>query len=197
MTAALARGLLALLGWRIDWAPPPGPRCVVIVYPHTSNWDFPVGYLAKLAIGLRAHWMGKDALFRWPVAGLLRRMGGIPVNRSAPGPLVEEMAAELRRRPRMVLALAPEGTRSRADHWRSGFYRLALTAGVPVGLAYVDWGARRVGLTTWVTFTGDEEADLALIRAGYAGKVGKLPDQASPIRLRAPGVAAQEPPRQA
>jgi 1-acyl-sn-glycerol-3-phosphate acyltransferase len=194
MSPALARRLLALLGWRIDWVPPPGPRCVVIVYPHTSNWDFPIGYLTQAAIGLRAQWIGKDTIFRWPVAGLLRRMGGIPVNRSAPGPLVEEMVAELARRPRLVLALAPEGTRARTSHWRSGFYRVALGAGVPVGLAYIDWRARAAGVTTWLTLTGDEEADLARIREAYADKLGRHPDQASPIRLRAPTVAAEDPP---
>jgi 1-acyl-sn-glycerol-3-phosphate acyltransferase len=76
-----ARALLAIFGWRVEIALPPVAKCVIVFYPHTSNWDFAIGYLAKLASGLPAHWMGKDSLFRWPVAGLLRRMGGIPVIR--------------------------------------------------------------------------------------------------------------------
>ncbi len=179
-----ARLVLKLCGWRVDHVPPPGPRCIVIVYPHTSNWDFPVGYLASLAMGLRAHWIGKDTLFRWPVGGMLRRMGGIPVDRSEPGGFVEAMAAEFRRRPRLVLALAPEGTRARAEHWKTGFYRLALAAGVPVGLAFIDWRRRVVGLTAWLVLTGHEDADLARIRAAYQGVVGRRPAQASPVRLR-------------
>ncbi len=180
---------MRLFGWRVHVEWPPAPRCVIAVYPHTSNWDFVVGYLTKVAAGLPVSWVGKDTLFRWPFAGLLRRMGGIPVNRREPTGLVGQLARELERRPRMWLAIAPEGTRSYTDHWRSGFYRLALEAGVPLGLAFIDYRAREVGLATWLALTGDEEADLQRIRAAYAGKVGKHPDQASPIRFRPRGAA--------
>lgn len=182
--ALAARGLLALLGWRAEVVPPPGPRCVIIVYPHTSNWDFLVGYLAKLAAGLPLHFVGKDTLFRGPFGPLFRRMGGIPVDRREPAGFVRQLARELRSRPRMWIALAPEGTRAYRDHLKSGFYRLALEAGVPVGLGFIDWRAREVGLTTYVTLSGDEAEDLARIRAFYAGKVGKRPEQAGAIRFR-------------
>jgi len=186
---AWAGRLLALLGWRLTFVPPPGPRCVIIVYPHTSNWDFAIGYLAKLAMGMPAHWIGKDALFRWPVAGLLRRMGGIPVNRGESAGLVGQLALEMASRPRMWLALSPEGTRSRTDHWKSGFYRLALAARVPVGLGFVDWGARAVGVGTWLDLSGDEAADLARIRQAYAGMSGRRPGQEGEIRFRPAGSA--------
>ncbi len=179
-----ARKLLALLGWRVEIAWPPVPKCVIIVYPHTSNWDFLLGYLAKIAVGIPAHWIGKDTLFRWPVAGLLRRMGGIPVNRRESTGLIGQLAREFERRSWMWLALAPEGTRSYADHWKSGFYHLALKAKVPLGLAFIDYRARVLGLETYLTLTGDEKADLESIREVYAGKVGKHPDQAGEIRLR-------------
>jgi len=181
----LARWLLSLLGWRVAIRLPPVPRCVIIVYPHTSNWDFVIGYLAKVASGLRAHFVGKDTLFRWPFGGLLRRMGGIPVNRREPAGLTGQLAAEMARRARMWLAIAPEGTRSRTDHWKSGFYRLALAANVPVGLAYIDYRTRIVGLDDFLTLTGDEEVDLGRMRAFYADKVGRRPAQASDIRFRA------------
>jgi 1-acyl-sn-glycerol-3-phosphate acyltransferase len=181
----LARWLLAIFGWRVAIRLPPVPRCVVIVYPHTSNWDFAVGYLAKVASGLRAHFVGKDTLFRWPIGGLLRRMGGIPVNRREPKGLTRQLAAEMARRPRMWLAIAPEGTRSRTDHWKSGFYRLALAADVPVGLAFIDYRTRVAGLDTFLSLTGDEEVDLSRIRAFYADKVGRRPELASDIRFRA------------
>ncbi len=179
-----ARWLLALFGWRADVVPPPGPKCVVIVYPHTSNWDFLLGYLAKVAAGLPLWWVGKDTLFRWPIAGLLRRMGGIPANRRESTGLIGQLVSEFERRPRMWLAIAPEGTRKRTDHWKSGFYRLALEARVPVGLAYIDYPTRVVGLTTYLTLSGDEAADLALLRSAYADKTGKHPEQASDIRFR-------------
>jgi 1-acyl-sn-glycerol-3-phosphate acyltransferase len=178
-----ARRLLAASGWTVDVTWPPVPRCVIIVYPHTSNWDFVVGYLAKLAAGLPLHWIGKDTLFRWPVAGLLRRMGGLPVNRRERTGLTERLAGELRRRRRMWLAIAPEGTRARTDHWRSGFYHVALAAGVPVGLAFIDYRTKVVGLRTYLSLTGDVARDLASVREAYAGKVGRFPDQASAIRL--------------
>jgi 1-acyl-sn-glycerol-3-phosphate acyltransferase len=180
----LARRALAAAGWRADVTWPPGPRCVIAVYPHTSNWDFVLGYLAKVAAGLPAWWIGKHTLFRWPIAGLLRRMGGIPVDRAAPGGLIPELVREFQRRETLSLAIAPEGTRARTDHWKSGFYRIALAAGVPVGLAYIDWRAKVVGLTTYLTLTGDEEADLARIRAAYAGREGRHPENAGEIRFR-------------
>jgi len=179
-----ARSLLALFGWRVDTDPPPGPKCVVIVYPHTSNWDFVIGYLAKIASGLPLWWVGKHTLFRWPIAGLLRRMGGIPVNRSEATGFIDLIAEEFARRPRMWLVIAPEGTRSYTDHWKSGFYRLALAAKVPVGLAFIDYRTRLVGLKTYLPMTGNEKVDLDRIRSEYADRVGKRPDQASDIRFR-------------
>jgi 1-acyl-sn-glycerol-3-phosphate acyltransferase len=180
-----ARRLLAAAGWSVDIAWPPAPRGVIIVYPHTSNWDFVVGYLARLAVGLPVQWIGKDTLFRWPVARLLRRMGGIPVNRRERTGLIDELRGELERRPFMWLAFAPEGTRSRTDHWKSGFYHLALAAKVPVGLAYIDWARRAVGLETYLALTGDAEQDLERMRAAYADKVGRHPGQAGEIRFGA------------
>jgi 1-acyl-sn-glycerol-3-phosphate acyltransferase len=178
-----ARRLLAAAGWSVEISWPPVPRCVIIVYPHTSNWDFVLGYLAKLATGLPVHCMGKDALFRWPVAGFLRRMGGIPVNRHEHTGLTKRLADEFRRRNSLWLAIAPEGTRARTDHWKSGFYHLALAAGVPVGLAFIDYRTKVVGLVTYLSLTGDVERDLACVREAYVGKVGKYPEQAGAIRM--------------
>ena len=187
LAGRLARRILALIGWRVEVVWPPAPKCVIAVYPHTSNWDFVVGYLAKLAVGIPAHFVGKDTLFRGPFAGVLRHMGGIPVNRRAPTGLVEQLAREFERRSWMWLAIAPEGTRARVDHWKSGFYRLALAAKVPLGLAYIDYRARVVGLTEYLDLSGDEEVDLGRIREVYAGKVGRHPEQAGEIRLRPHG----------
>ncbi|HET7753008.1 MAG TPA: 1-acyl-sn-glycerol-3-phosphate acyltransferase [Anaeromyxobacteraceae bacterium] len=179
-----ARATLAALGWRVEVTWPPEPRCIIIVYPHTSNWDFGIGYLAKLAIGLPVSWIGKDTLFRWPVAGVLRRMGGLPVNRRESTGLVGQLARELEQHQRFWLAIAPEGTRAHQDHLKSGFYQLALATGVPVGLAFIDYRERVVGLERYVRMTGDADADLAALRAAYSSKRGKHADQASDIRFR-------------
>ena len=179
-----ARRLLAARGWRVEIAWPPAPKCVILVYPHTSNWDFVVGYLAKLAAGLPVHFVGKHTLFRWPFGALLRRMGGIPADRRQPTGLIAELTRQFTVRPWMWLAVAPEGTRSRTDHWKSGFYHLALAARVPVGLAFLDYRERVVGLTTWLELTGDEQRDLERMRQAYAGKVGRRPGQEGEIRFR-------------
>jgi 1-acyl-sn-glycerol-3-phosphate acyltransferase len=179
-----ARRLLALLGWRVDVVPPPGPKCIIAVYPHTSNWDFGVGYLAKLAAGLPVHFVGKHTLFRGPLGPLLRRMGGIPVDRRAATGLIGQLVNEMEARPWMWLAIAPEGTRAYVDHWKSGFYRVAATAKVPIGLAFIDWRARVVGLTEYLVPSGDEAADLERIRRVYGGKVGRRPELAGEIRFR-------------
>lgn len=186
----LAGWLLALFGWRVELRWPTSPKVVVIVYPHTSNWDFVLGYLARLVMGLPTTWIGKHTIFRWPVAGLLRRMGGIPVNRGHAAGLIDWLAREFARRPTLCLALSPEGTRAHLDHVKSGFYRLALAAGVPVGLAFIDFGTRVIGLDTWLELTGDEAVDLARIREAYAGRTGRHPAKASEIRFR-PERAAQ------
>ena len=179
-----ARAVLRSLGWRVQVTWPSVPRCVIVVYPHTSNWDFVVGYLARLELGIPLQWIGKDTLFRWPLDGLLRRMGGVPVNRREHTGFIGQLVAEMRRRPWMWIALAPEGTRAHTDHWKSGFYHLALAARAPVGLAFIDYGARVVGLHTYIELTGDEAADVARIRLAYAGKVGRHPELASEIRLQ-------------
>jgi 1-acyl-sn-glycerol-3-phosphate acyltransferase len=192
--ATLAHALLRLLGWRVRVVPPPGPRGVMIFYPHTSNWDFVIGYLTKLAAGLEVQFLGKHTLFRWPFGAVLRWMGGIPVNRRAPAGIISTLARRFAEQPRLWLALAPEGTRRYTDHWKSGFYRLAVEARVPLGLAFADWRTRTIGVTEYLVLSGDEERDLDRIRAFYAGKVGKHPAQASAIRLRPPGAVGSGTP---
>jgi len=187
--AVVARALLRLLGWRVEVVLPPGPRGVIIFYPHTSNWDFVIGYLAKTAAGLEAQFLGKHTIFRWPLGGLLRRMGGIPVDRRAPAGIIAALKRRFAEEPRFWLALAPEGTRRYTDHWKSGFYRLAVEARVPLGLGFADWRTRVIGVTEYVDLSGDEARDLARIRAFYADKVARHPAQASAIRLRPPGAA--------
>ncbi|MEI7703115.1 MAG: 1-acyl-sn-glycerol-3-phosphate acyltransferase [Deltaproteobacteria bacterium] len=183
MIAKLATWILALFGWRVDIVPPPEPKGILVVYPHTSNWDFPVGYLTRLAMALPVSFVGKDELFRWPFGAVFRWLGGIPANRRASTGLIGQLAAEFRRRDWMWLALAPEGTRSHVTHWKSGFYRLAMEADVPVGLAFIDYRTHSVGVREYVRMTGDAAADMERIRAAYEGMVGRRPELAGEIRL--------------
>jgi len=175
--------LLALAGWRTVFVPPPATKTVVVVYPHTSNWDFVVGFLARAAVGLRCHFVAKASLFRGPFGGWLRRVGGIPVDRQAPTGFIDQIARHFTRTDEFHLVFTPEGTRARTEHWKSGFYRVARTAQVPVGLAFIDYGRREVGVGGWITLSGDETRDLERMRAFYAGKVGRYPGQQGPIRF--------------
>ncbi len=190
MLARGARALLRAFGWRVDFAPPPGPRGVLIVYPHTSNWDFVIGLLAKWAISLPLRWVGKESLFRGltgaTLGRLMRLWGGRAVDRHRSSGAVDQLAQLMRSEPWFWLALSPEGTRKHQDHLRSGFYHLALTMKVPVGLAFIDYGSRTIGVRDYVHMSGDLGTDLQLLRNFYADKRGRFPHQASTIAFRSP-----------
>ncbi len=184
----MAAIVLGMLGWRVLWNGLPARQGVLVVYPHTSNWDFPVGLLAKWAFGIDCVFWGKDSLFKLPLIGRwMRWVGGVPVNRSASGGMVGAMVArmrEAREQDRMLwLALAPEGTRSRAPGWRSGFYRVAVEAQVPVALVHLDFGRRVIGVHSCLMLGGDAEADMAEIARRFDGVQGYRPELAAPIRL--------------
>lgn len=190
MTRALSRLLLRLWGWRVRFDGLPEPKGVLIVYPHTSNWDFVIGLLAKWSIGLPLVWIGKESLFRgWTGATLgrvLRRWGGRPVDRHRPSGAVAELVALVQRESPCWIALSPEGTRRHLPHLRSGFYHLARALDLPVGLGFIDFGRREVGVVRFVRMSGDAGADLALLQEYYADKVARRPQLASRFAFREP-----------
>lgn len=184
----LAATLLGFLGWQVLWNGLPARQGVLAVYPHTSNWDFPAGLLTKWALGLPVTFWGKDSLFRLPLFGRwMRWIGGVPVDRRNPGNLVADMVARMRAAQAegrfLWLALAPEGTRSRRPGWRTGFYRVAVEAGVPVALVHLDFGRRRIGVHSCLRLCGDPAADMAEIARRFEGVQGYRPELASPITL--------------
>ena len=186
--ARFARALLAVFGWRVQFDGLPGPKGIAIVYPHTSNWDFVLGLLAKWALDLPIRWVGKESLFRGVTGATLGRLmrlwGGRPVDRRHSSGAVEQLAALIESEPWFWLGLSPEGTRQRTDHLRSGFYYLALKLDLPVALAYIDYGRREIGVTRFIRMSGDVEHDLALLRMFYADKVGRHPANASAIAFK-------------
>jgi 1-acyl-sn-glycerol-3-phosphate acyltransferase len=177
--------VLTRFGWRVNIAPLPGPRGVVIVYPHTSNWDFGIGLFAKWAIDIPFHWLAKDSLFTGLTGALLgpflRAWGGEPIERGASTGAIKRLADRINAADRYWLVLAPEGTRKYRDKWRSGFYHIALTAGVPLGMACIDYATKEVRLVQYEMLTGDAEADLARIRDAYRKGRGFRPECAAPI----------------
>src|SRR5487761_2572599 len=146
-----ARALLKVSGWRSVLAPPPAAHGIIIIYPHTSNWDFIIGVLYKIGAGLPVRWMGKDTIFRWPLRRLLLRLGGIPIRRDQRSGFVAALLAQFARSDWMWLAITPEGTRAHTNYWKSGFYRIALAGDLPVGLGYIDYATHTVGIDKYLT----------------------------------------------
>jgi 1-acyl-sn-glycerol-3-phosphate acyltransferase len=177
-------GLLHLVGWKTILVWPPEPKGIIIVYPHTSNWDFVIGMAFRIGYDLPANWIGKAEMFPRPFRGLLKGLGGIPVDRSRATGFIEAMVQEFGRRDWIWVGLAPEGTRSRTAFLKPGFYKLALAADVPVGFGYIDYGTRTVGIDTYVRFTGDEDRDLDVMRRFYAEKRGYRHELAGDIRFK-------------
>ena len=182
MLKPIARFLLWLGGWTPIGGVPDVPKAVVIAYPHTSNWDGIWALIYKVYIGLDIRFFGKASLFWFPLSLLLRGLGGIPLDRSAPGGAVEQAVRTFAERDSFYFGLAPEGTRSHRPHWKTGFYRIATEAKVPIVLGYLDYGRRQVGIGKEIVhLTGDPDQDLDTIRAMYEGVDGRWPEKASPI----------------
>jgi 1-acyl-sn-glycerol-3-phosphate acyltransferase len=182
----LARWILKAFGWRLNFEGFPTLQGVAIVYPHTSNWDFPVGILAKWALGIPANFWGKDSLFKFPIMGAwMRWVGGVPIDRSSPKGVVGEMVQVFEQRKQegrlLWLALAPEGTRSLTPGWRSGFYQVAKGAEVPLALVKLDWGTRTLSIMDFFSLTGNVDADYARMAEVFAGVKGYNALQASPV----------------
>lgn len=186
--SALARGVLRLAGWRVVFDGLPARQGVLIVYPHTSNWDFVVGVLAKWAMGIPLAFWGKHTLFALPLFGRwLRWIGGVPVDRHNPrgavAAMVARFAAAREHDQFLWLALSPEGTRGYRDCWRSGFYQVVQQAQVPLALAFFDYAERRVGIDSFIRLSGDVQTDMAAIEGRLGRRRGRHQHLAAPIRL--------------
>ena len=191
----LALWLLGRLGWRLEFAGFPTLQGVAIVYPHTSNWDFPIGLLAKWAMGVPAHFWGKDTLFKFPLVGAwMRWVGGMPIDRSSSkgvvGQMVHTFDLHKQKDQLLWLGLAPEGTRSHTPGWRSGFYQLALGAKLPLALVKLDWGQRRFSVVDFYELTGHVEHDYAHMAQVFEGVKGFHVHQMGPIKPWSPGQSA-------
>lgn len=187
----LAASAIRLAGWRIEVAEPMPEKCVIVMYPHTSNWDFVFGLLTKWSVGLTVKqdalcFAGKESLFKGPWSGFFRAVGGFPVDRGSASGFVDQMAARFASEPRMRFVIAPEGTRSFTAHLRSSFYYLALAAKVPIALGAFDFPKRRVVVNMFITLSGDVATDLSAIANYYRtlGNHGHQPDRAAPWTFR-------------
>ena len=170
---------LRLTGWRVEGhLPSEANKSVLIAAPHTSNWDLPYTLMVAFALGLQVRWMGKSNIFRFPFGGVMRWLGGISVNREQSTNLVAASADSIRQASGpLQLIVPPEGTRSKTRYWKTGFYYIALGAGVPIVMAYMDYANKRSGLGPIFKPTGDIERDMADIKAFYAPFKGKNAQQ--------------------
>ena len=161
------------MGWKFKGEWPDIPKFVLIVAPHSSNWDFVAGLAAKWALGLQVRWLGKHTLFIPPLGWFMRAIGGVPVERSARHNVVSQSAHEFSVRDRFVLVITPEGTRKNVGSWRSGFWHVAKLANVPICPVAFDWGTRTmfIGPTT-MPFEDDPDVGIARVRSYYAGVRG-------------------------
>lgn len=179
MSKVLARLFLRLAGWQVEGERPASKRYVMLGAPHTSNWDFIYMLAMARVLGIRVRWVGKHTLFRWPFGGLMRKLGGIPVNRASPGNFVNTVVSAFANEPEFELLIPPEGTRHFRPYWKSGFYRIAKAAGVPVVMAYVDYTRKAGGVGPSFMPSDDVTKDMDIIREFYANIRGAYPDQFS------------------
>ncbi len=184
MLQFLASALLRLFGWHAIQGLPKFKKYVLIGAPHTSNWDFFVGMLTALAIGLRFKWLGKHTLFKNPFGYVLKFFGGIPIDRTIHSSVIERVAEMFNSSERLVLGITPEGTRSKTEYWKSGFYYIALNAKVPVAFAFLDYENKKIGIGEHFIPCGDIDADMQIIRNFYSGIKGKRPEKQGEVRVR-------------
>jgi len=179
----LSKFLLRVFGWQVEGQLPHEPKYVLIGAPHTSNWDFAVMLAVAFTLRVKPFWMGKKILFHWPLGGLTKWLGGIPIDRSQPHGVVAQSVQAYRNSDKLVMLIPPEGTRKRTAAWKTGFYYIALGAEVPIVLGFADFRRKVAGIGPVLMPSGDIQADMKIIRAFYINITGKFPHEASEITI--------------
>ncbi|MEC7525510.1 MAG: lysophospholipid acyltransferase family protein [Myxococcota bacterium] len=184
MKRLIGRAWLRAFGWREEGEAPEASSFVLIAAPHTSNWDLPFTLALSYVYDVPIRWAGKHTLFRPPFGPVMRLLGGVPIVRHERQNRVEQLAALFEQHEDLVLTVPAEGTRSRTEHWKSGFYQIAFTAKVPIVCGYLDYARKRGGFGLAFVPTGNIREDMDRIRDFYEGKQGKFPAKFGPVRLR-------------
>jgi len=172
----LSRFILFIMGWRIEGETPEVKKFVLIAAPHTSNWDYFFTVLMAFAYKLRIYAMGKEELCKGRLGKVIMWLGIIPINRSKSTNTVQCAIKAFEQHDRMVMVIPPSGTRGRVKRWKSGFYYIALGAGVPISLGYIDYATKTGSTGTLFTPSGNYEADMIDIKKHYKNFQGKYPD---------------------
>ncbi len=180
----IGRAFLKVAGWDTEGdLPPDVPKAILIAAPHTSNWDLPFMLACTWVFRLDLSWIGKHTLFEGPFGGFMSWLGGIPVDRRSRNGAVGQIVDKLDESDKLILAIAPMGTRGKAPFWKSGFYHMAYNADVPVICSFLDFKRKRTGVGPVFKLTGDMKADMDRIRAFYEGMEGLRPELQTDVRL--------------
>jgi 1-acyl-sn-glycerol-3-phosphate acyltransferase len=177
--------LMKVTGWKTDGELPDVKKFVLVVAPHTSNWDLFYGIIIAFAYRLDVYYMAKHQLFKFPFGRLMRWLGGIRIDRSHAGNTVEQTIRKFNENEKLIIAIPPEGTRSKGAGWKTGFYHIAHGAGVPVMLAFIDYARKAAGIRGLLQTTGDIGVDMDFIRETYANVTGRYNDQKNEILIDA------------
>ena len=183
----------AISPWKLAPSHAPDRPTLIVGAPHTSNWDFVLMLAIAWRLRIRLRWLGKHSLFTSWKGPLMRALRGIPVDRTAPSKVVEDVVAQVHDGKVFGLVITPDGTRGDHTHWKSGFYRISRATGLPVTLGYVDRTTMTCGLGPRIDLSGDVHADMERIRGFYADKAGYSPAQRVEPRLREEGGAPDAP----
>lgn len=180
----LGKSWMKYKGWKFEGELPPDGKFMLICAPHTSNWDFIYLLAIMFMLRIKVSWMGKHTLFKKPFGGLMRWLGGIPIDRRSTHGVVDQIAEHFNAHENLIIAIAPEGTRKKTDHWKSGFYHIAHKAQVPLLLGYVDFENKKAGTGPAFIPTGKIPEDMEIIRGFYKDIRGDHPEFESDIILR-------------
>jgi len=180
----IGRLVLKLMGWKVAGEAPTAPKHISIAAHHTTNWDFVIGLAVTWTTSYKVNLLAKHTLFWWPFSIFLRSIGGVPINRKSPKNIVEQLLHQFDSHERFALAISPEGTRKPTDYWKSGFYRIALKAQVPIALGFLDYKRKVAGWGETIELHGDPKRDMRVLREFYKGVSGKYPEKQGTVRLR-------------
>lgn len=183
MLQRVARLILKIGGWTTVGDPPTHKKAVLIVAPHTSNWDGLWLMAYKVALGIEVHFLAKHTLFWWPLGSILRALGAMPLDRNISASTVRQVVDAFAKRDQFWFALSPEGTRKWRPYWKTGFHRIARSADVPLVLAFIDYKKRQVGFGVALPRSQSIEQDLQAIREFYAPFVGRHPERQGPVEF--------------
>jgi 1-acyl-sn-glycerol-3-phosphate acyltransferase len=177
LSRAIGRSLLLALRWQIKGKVHNAPKFVMILAPHTSLWDFYIGFAAKLAVGLHSSWLVSSAYTWWPLGIVLRRLGGVPIYQHGSHNLVSQLVESFNKNDRMMVTLFPEGTRKKVEKWKTGFWYIASQAGIPIQLVSFDYEKRIVECGPVIIPSNNIEADMKTIQEFYKNVQARYPEK--------------------